>query len=66
MDLSIIVPCFNEEGSLPQFLDAVVSTFEKTSIAYELIVVNDGSRDATSSILSSLPNSRSRSQVTVL
>jgi glycosyltransferase involved in cell wall biosynthesis len=66
MDLSIIVPCFNEEGSLPQFLDAVVSTFEKTSISYELILVNDGSRDATESILSSFAHSRRTSHVTVI
>lgn len=51
MKISIIVPCFNEEDALPLFYDQVTRVLNTIQGAYELIFVNDGSRDETASIL---------------
>ena len=47
MKLSMIVPCYNEAENVQAFQDAVISAFEGCGYDYELIFVNDGSRDAT-------------------
>lgn len=43
MDLSIAVPCYNEEGSLPLLFGAVDDAFATSGVSYELVLVNDGS-----------------------
>ena len=45
--LSLIVPCYNEEEAFPIFYKEVVSVVSKMKYDYELILVNDGSRDHT-------------------
>ncbi|MBE6958335.1 MAG: glycosyltransferase [Ruminococcaceae bacterium] len=47
MKLSLIVPCYNEAENIVAFHDAVVSAFEGCGYDYELVFVDDGSRDAT-------------------
>lgn len=47
MDLSVIVPCYNEAESLPSFVDAATSAFSPLGDSWELIFVNDGSSDGT-------------------
>ena len=47
MKLSMIVPCYNEAENVQAFQDAVIGAFEGCGYDYELIFVNDGSRDAT-------------------
>jgi glycosyltransferase involved in cell wall biosynthesis len=47
MKLSMIVPCYNEAGNVQAFQDAVIDAFSGRGYDYELIFVNDGSRDAT-------------------
>lgn len=47
MKLSLIVPCYNEAENVAAFQDAVVSAFDGCGYDYEIIFVNDGSRDAT-------------------
>ena len=51
---SIIVPAYNEEKSLQLFYDAVTPMMESLGEEYEIIFVNDGSRDGTREILISL------------
>ena len=48
---SIIVPAYNEEKSLYLFYNAVTPLFESLQEEYEIIFVNDGSRDGTREIL---------------
>lgn len=46
--VSLIVPCFNEEDSLPIFYDEVTAVMGKLEkYEYELLFVNDGSKDGT-------------------
>ena len=47
MKLTMIVPCYNEAGNVQAFQDAVIGAFEGCGYDYELIFVNDGSKDAT-------------------
>ena len=47
MKLSMIVPCYNEAENVQAFQDAVIGAFDGCGYDYELIFVNDGSRDAT-------------------
>lgn len=47
MLLSVVVPCYNEEKSVPLFYTAAVNVLKTLPLSYELIFVNDGSRDGT-------------------
>ena len=51
--LSIIVPCFNEEESIPYFYDEVKKVTKNMYIKLELIFVDDGSRDKTLEVIKS-------------
>jgi len=54
MLLSIIVPCFNEQESLPLFYEKITEVLGGLGEDYELLFVNDGSRDGTMDVLRSL------------
>ena len=47
MQLSLVIPCYNEEGNVRAFYDAAVAAFENRPFSYELIFIDDGSRDGT-------------------
>jgi glycosyltransferase involved in cell wall biosynthesis len=47
MKLSLVAPCYNEAENVDAFQDAVVSAFEGCGYDYEIVFVDDGSRDAT-------------------
>lgn len=47
MDISLVVPAYNESGNIEQFLLAAKEVLELTSLSYEIVVVNDGSTDDT-------------------
>ena len=45
MDLSIVIPLFNEEESLPELCDWIERVVTRNQYAYEVILVDDGSND---------------------
>ena len=45
--LSLVVPAFNEEESIDLFLDTVLPLMERDGFRFEIVFVNDGSRDNT-------------------
>lgn len=47
IDLSIIVPCYDEEPNLDYLFERLMSVLEPLGMTYEIICVNDGSRDNT-------------------
>ncbi len=47
MRLSLVVPCYNEEGNVEKFFDLVTEVFEGKVEDYEFVFVNDGSKDDT-------------------
>ena len=52
--VSIIVPCFNEEEALPYFYKEITKVFSELDVNYEIILVNDGSKDNTLAEMQSL------------
>ena len=44
--VSIVVPCFNEESSLAEQMRRLLASLEAWQRDFELILVNDASRDA--------------------
>ena len=49
--LSAVVPVFNEEDGIPELHRRLKQALESTGLPYELVLVNDGSRDKTWSII---------------
>lgn len=60
MKLSLVVPCYNEEGNVKLFAEVVDKAFKEQSYDYELIFVNDGSKDSTMERLRELANTSSQ------
>ncbi len=52
--LSIIVPCYNEEESLPIFYNKLIDVLTTIKEDTELIFIDDGSKDSTIKIITSL------------
>lgn len=51
---SLVVPCYNEEGNVEKFLSETKKAMKGYTDSYEIVFVNDGSRDATSAKLRKL------------
>lgn len=47
MMLSVVVPCFNEEEALGAFWERVTRACESVASTYELVLIDDGSKDGT-------------------
>lgn len=47
MKLSLVVPCYNEADNVALFQQAVISAFDGCGYDYEIVFIDDGSRDAT-------------------
>jgi glycosyltransferase involved in cell wall biosynthesis len=54
MDLSVVVPAYNEAESLPELAEWIDRVCISSSIDYELIVIDDGSTDNTWEVLQQL------------
>ena len=54
VELSAVVPVYNEEGSLGELHRRVTAVLESLELPYELILVDDGSSDSTPEIISEL------------
>ncbi|HWR74181.1 MAG TPA: glycosyltransferase family 2 protein, partial [Bacteroidales bacterium] len=51
MDLSVVVPAYNEAESLPELAEWIAKVCASSSLDYELIVIDDGSTDDTWEVL---------------
>ncbi|MBD2578568.1 glycosyltransferase [Oscillatoria sp. FACHB-1406] len=60
--LSLVIPAYNEEGCIVPTVSAIAQTLESQNIPYEILVVNDNSRDRTEELLQTvnqqIPNVR--------
>jgi len=54
MDISIIVPLYNEEESLPELYDWIVRIMTEHKFSYEIIFINDGSTDHSWQVIEQL------------
>jgi dolichol-phosphate mannosyltransferase len=51
VEISVVVPAYNEEESIIHSLEVIKSTVSRITNDFELLVVNDGSTDATRELL---------------
>jgi dolichol-phosphate mannosyltransferase len=61
--LSLVVPMFNEEETVPVFYRRAVAALETTGVPFELVFVDDGSRDGTFEALRSIATQDPRVKV---
>jgi len=54
MDISIIVPLYNEEESLPKLYEWIERVMNENKFTYEVIFVNDGSKDKSWEVIEAL------------
>ena len=54
MKLSIIIPCYNESKDIAKNVEIVKDYLIKNQIDYELLLVNDGSKDNTKEVIESI------------
>ena len=52
--ISVVVPAYNSQASLPQLMARLQPVLRSITPAYEVILVNDGSQDATWSVIEQL------------
>jgi glycosyltransferase involved in cell wall biosynthesis len=51
LELSVVIPIYNEEESVERLLEEVHAALRPSGLSYEVVLVDDGSRDKTFSIL---------------
>lgn len=54
MDISLVIPVYNEENNIGPLSDEIHETMRATSLSYEIIFVDDGSTDGTARELENL------------
>jgi dolichol-phosphate mannosyltransferase len=54
LKLSVVIPAYNEEKNLPLVLGELQADLRRDHIPYEIIVVNDNSKDGTAAVIRSL------------
>ncbi len=54
MDISVVVPLFNEEESLPELVTWIDRVMLKNDFSYEVVLVDDGSKDTSWEVIEQL------------
>lgn len=54
MKLSVVIPAYNEEESLPETINSIYLELQNEKIDHEILVINDNSQDNTIDVLNSL------------
>ena len=57
VDLSVVIPVYNEEGLLEQAINELVAELDQRSMSYEILIAENGSRDRTVALAQSLSES---------
>lgn len=60
MDLSLVIPIYNEEESIPNLIREVHEALDDSGIDYEIVCVDDGSKDKSFALLSEMAKTDSR------
>lgn len=56
LDISIVIPLFNEEESLKELTDWIGKVMQENNFSYEIIYVDDGSTDSSWKVIEELQN----------
>jgi glycosyltransferase involved in cell wall biosynthesis len=59
MNISVVIPLLNEEDSLKELHDWIVSVMESNSFSYEILFIDDGSTDTSWNVISKLSEANS-------
>lgn len=51
MDLSVIIPFYNEAQNIPVFFDELCQVLQDSEFSWEILAIDDGSQDATFPLL---------------
>lgn len=62
-EISVVVPCFNEDVVLPETTRRLTASLERIGRSFEIVYVDDGSKDQTPSVLADLHASDPRIRV---
>lgn len=54
MDISVVVPLYNEEESLPHLIEWIERVMNENNFSYEVLFIDDGSKDNSWSVIESL------------
>lgn len=54
MDISVVVPLYNEEDSLPHLIEWIERVMNENNFSYEVLLIDDGSKDNSWSVIESL------------
>ena len=54
MDISVVVPLFNEEESIPELTAWIKRVMDKNNFSYEIMMIDDGSRDDSWKVIENL------------
>ncbi len=54
LELSVVIPLYNEAESLPELVEQLLKVLRPMEESFELVLVNDGSTDSTSDVLESI------------
>ena len=57
VDVSVVVPLYNEEENVRRLYDALCESLTPESMTFELLFVDDGSRDGTRDVLQAIAES---------
>ncbi len=57
-DVSAVVPVYNEVESLPHLIGAIASSLQASGLSYQIICVDDGSKDGSAELLKQIAASR--------
>lgn len=60
MDISVVVPLYNEAESLPELADWIRRVMETNGFSYEVIFINDGSTDGSADVIKRLCSQNDR------
>lgn len=60
MKLSVVIPAYNEEGSIESTIKSLVTALDNHNIDFEIVAVNDNSKDSTLTILEALNKADNR------
>ena len=66
IDLSVVVPIYNEVESLGTLINAIADSVKDTSLNYEIICVDDGSSDGSTQLLTDIARQRSDLKAVIL
>jgi glycosyltransferase involved in cell wall biosynthesis len=66
LEISVVVPIYNEVESIPALLDTIATSLLNNGLSYEIICIDDGSRDGSDALLKAQAGDRSDLRAIIL